>query len=236
MPVTSASPTSRPCTSGTCGSRPERGGSDPPKGHPGVREGRPRPGRPGHRRAPLGRRLLAVARSASSPRNEARTTAADRDRRTWEGQGERNPHGTAHFSSWAFKPQTALSVFEPGLTPLLRRGDLDGGPLPEPGQPPSGGGRHRGAALRRSLTGLAHGDAAPAVPHRARVRQPGPRAGRGAVAADGGERCDRSERARRQGPDARRTGHGDRAALHPSRAGRRVGAAGAGRRREPDGC
>ena len=49
---------------------------------------------------------------------EARTAAAQRDRRTWEGQGERNLHGMAHFSSWAFKPQTALSVFEPGLTPF----------------------------------------------------------------------------------------------------------------------
>jgi ABC-2 type transport system permease protein len=40
-----------------------------------------------------------------------------RDRATWENQGERNPHGVAHFASWALRPMTALSLLDPGVTP-----------------------------------------------------------------------------------------------------------------------
>lgn len=47
----------------------------------------------------------------------ARTAANERERQTWVGQGSLNPHSAAHFSSWAFKPQNALAVVEPGLTP-----------------------------------------------------------------------------------------------------------------------
>lgn len=40
-----------------------------------------------------------------------------RDRTTWEGQGARNPHSVAHFSTWALRPLTPLALLEPGVTP-----------------------------------------------------------------------------------------------------------------------
>lgn len=46
-----------------------------------------------------------------------RTVSEQQDRVTWENQGDRNPHSVAHFATWAFRPQTALSVLDPGLTP-----------------------------------------------------------------------------------------------------------------------
>lgn len=33
----------------------------------------------------------------------------------WEQQGEKNPHSAAHYGTFAFKPVTVLSVFEPGV-------------------------------------------------------------------------------------------------------------------------
>ncbi|TVQ14066.1 MAG: DUF3526 domain-containing protein, partial [Balneolaceae bacterium] len=33
----------------------------------------------------------------------------------WENQGEKNPHSAAHYGTFAFKPVTVLSVFEPGV-------------------------------------------------------------------------------------------------------------------------
>lgn len=45
-----------------------------------------------------------------------RAAAEARDRTTWEQQGERNPHGAAHFSSWALRPLTALAVLDPGIS------------------------------------------------------------------------------------------------------------------------
>jgi ABC-2 type transport system permease protein len=49
----------------------------------------------------------------------ARTEAAARDRQTWLSQAAANPHSVAHFSFYAFKPQTALSLFDPGVSPYL---------------------------------------------------------------------------------------------------------------------
>ncbi|MEM6537336.1 MAG: DUF3526 domain-containing protein [Pseudomonadota bacterium] len=46
-----------------------------------------------------------------------RIASEGKDRITWENQGERNPHSAAHFATWAFRPQTALSILEPGVTP-----------------------------------------------------------------------------------------------------------------------
>jgi ABC-2 type transport system permease protein len=46
-----------------------------------------------------------------------RTAAETLDRTTWLNQGPRNPHGAAHFSSWAFRPLSPLSLLEPGVTP-----------------------------------------------------------------------------------------------------------------------
>ncbi len=33
----------------------------------------------------------------------------------WENQGDKNPHSAAHYGTFAFKPVTVLSVFEPGV-------------------------------------------------------------------------------------------------------------------------
>lgn len=60
---------------------------------------------------------LSAQRIAVS--EEARVAAATRDRQTWLGQAAGNPHSIAHFATWAFKPHTALAVFEPGLTPYV---------------------------------------------------------------------------------------------------------------------
>jgi len=49
----------------------------------------------------------------------ARVEAQLRERQTWLNQGPANPHSAAHFSMYAFKPQTALGLFEPGLSPYL---------------------------------------------------------------------------------------------------------------------
>ncbi|MCG6116910.1 MAG: DUF3526 domain-containing protein [Aquimonas sp.] len=46
-----------------------------------------------------------------------RIATEQRDRVTWESQGERNPHSAAHFATWALRPLTALAVLEPGVTP-----------------------------------------------------------------------------------------------------------------------
>jgi len=41
--------------------------------------------------------------------------AVEQARIQWENQGEKNPHSAAHYGTFAFKPVTALSVFEPGV-------------------------------------------------------------------------------------------------------------------------
>ncbi len=44
-----------------------------------------------------------------------RAAAAADSRKTWEEQGERNPHSAAHFGVYAFKPKTPLSLIDSGL-------------------------------------------------------------------------------------------------------------------------
>lgn len=46
-----------------------------------------------------------------------RTIAEQRDRTTWEAQGARNPHGVAHFATWAIRPLTPMALLDPGVTP-----------------------------------------------------------------------------------------------------------------------
>lgn len=66
--------------------------------------------------------LIALAALATS---WARVTAYEADRsaaqaldvETWNSQGERNPHGAAHFGEWAMRPLTAMAVLDPGVTP-----------------------------------------------------------------------------------------------------------------------
>ena len=63
--------------------------------------------------------LAAIATSAArvaTYETDRRATEAS-DRATWEGQGPRNPHSAAHFSSWAFRPLSAGALLDPGVTP-----------------------------------------------------------------------------------------------------------------------
>lgn len=46
-----------------------------------------------------------------------RVATEARDRQTWLNQGERNPHGAAHFSSWAMRPLTPTALLDPGVVP-----------------------------------------------------------------------------------------------------------------------
>lgn len=41
--------------------------------------------------------------------------AGELARTQWVNQGEKNPHSAAHYGTFAFKPVTVLSVFEPGI-------------------------------------------------------------------------------------------------------------------------
>lgn len=71
--------------------------------------------------------LLAVAAVATayvhvSGYERDRTAAETRDRQTWLSQGARNPHGAAHFSSWAMRPLTTLAIVEPGIAPYAGSG------------------------------------------------------------------------------------------------------------------
>lgn len=48
--------------------------------------------------------------------DKERASAEQTDREVWLGQGERNPHSAAHFSRYAFRPSSALAVFDPGIS------------------------------------------------------------------------------------------------------------------------
>lgn len=50
----------------------------------------------------------------STVKREQAAAEAD-SRRTWEEQGERNPHSAAHFGVYAFKPKVPLSLVDSGL-------------------------------------------------------------------------------------------------------------------------
>ncbi|KAB8314782.1 DUF3526 domain-containing protein [Tolypothrix campylonemoides VB511288] len=60
---------------------------------------------------------LLLAREQVRAYERDRAVAERQDRATWLDQGERNPHGAAHFSAWAFRPLTAMALLEPGITP-----------------------------------------------------------------------------------------------------------------------
>lgn len=47
--------------------------------------------------------------------NQARQAAQASDRHDWVHQGKNNPHSSAHFARYAFRPTPALAAFEPGV-------------------------------------------------------------------------------------------------------------------------
>lgn len=63
--------------------------------------------------------LAAIVSAAAQVRayEADRRATETRDRATWEGQGARNPHSVAHFSSWALRPLSAGALLDPGVTP-----------------------------------------------------------------------------------------------------------------------
>jgi len=60
---------------------------------------------------------LALAWQQVRGYEHARVEAEEGDRRSWLAQGERNPHGAAHFANWAFRPLTAMAILDPGVGP-----------------------------------------------------------------------------------------------------------------------
>ncbi|AGP34491.1 DUF3526 domain-containing protein [Sorangium cellulosum] len=69
--------------------------------------------------------LLLLVAALASGLARARALAAEREaaveanRRQWVEQGEKNPHGAAHFGVHAFKPVSPLSFVDPGLSAYL---------------------------------------------------------------------------------------------------------------------
>lgn len=67
--------------------------------------------------AALGLTAVATSFVRVTAHETDRIATEARDRETWEAQGERNPHSVAHFATWALRPQTPLSLLDPGVTP-----------------------------------------------------------------------------------------------------------------------
>ena len=67
--------------------------------------------------AALGSTAVATSFVRVTAHETDRIATEARDRETWEAQGERNPHSVAHFATWALRPQTPLSLLDPGVTP-----------------------------------------------------------------------------------------------------------------------
>lgn len=69
--------------------------------------------------------LLLLASSLSSGINYykvesvRRNEAAEATYRQWLSQGEKNPHSAAHYGFYAYKPVTALAIFDKGLDDYL---------------------------------------------------------------------------------------------------------------------
>lgn len=55
---------------------------------------------------------LSVQRTADFTAERLAAEASDQE--VWESQGEKNPHGAAHVSRYAFKPVPGLAAFDPG--------------------------------------------------------------------------------------------------------------------------
>lgn len=49
---------------------------------------------------------------------QQRTEAAREVRRQWDNMGPSNPHGAAHFGTYAFKPAGVLAALDPGTNPV----------------------------------------------------------------------------------------------------------------------
>lgn len=69
--------------------------------------------------------LLLLVAALASGLTRARAVAAERDaaaqanRRQWVTQGDKNPHGAAHYGVHAFKPVSPLAFIDPGLSAYL---------------------------------------------------------------------------------------------------------------------
>ena len=61
--------------------------------------------------------LVGVVRSRTLRSEHAAATAIERD--NWLAQGEKNPHSAAHYGQFAFKPPSALALFDRGVDSYL---------------------------------------------------------------------------------------------------------------------
>jgi ABC-2 type transport system permease protein len=61
--------------------------------------------------------LVGVARSRTLRSEHAAATAIERG--NWLAQGEKNPHSAAHYGQFAFKPPSALALFDRGVDSYL---------------------------------------------------------------------------------------------------------------------
>lgn len=67
--------------------------------------------------------ILIVAAASGATRavraDTERAAAQQAERERWLAQGEVNPHAAAHYGTFVFAPEAALSHVDPGLTPYL---------------------------------------------------------------------------------------------------------------------
>jgi ABC-2 type transport system permease protein len=63
--------------------------------------------------------LAATSAALHGARETERRAAQTEEARVWERQGPANPHGAAHFGRYLFKPESPLSIVDPGLTRQL---------------------------------------------------------------------------------------------------------------------
>ncbi len=59
---------------------------------------------------------LFLAHQRVAGYEQDRLIAEAQDRKTWLNQGARNPHGAAHFNTWAFRPLTPAALLDPGVS------------------------------------------------------------------------------------------------------------------------
>ncbi len=63
----------------------------------------------------LGATSLCISHTQFETKEEQRELAKTGERERWVGQGSKNPHSAAHYGTYAFKPNFALSLIDPGV-------------------------------------------------------------------------------------------------------------------------
>ncbi len=63
----------------------------------------------------IGFTSIYISSNQFNEKQEKRELASDGERERWLGQGDKNPHSSAHYGTYAFKPAYALSLIDPGV-------------------------------------------------------------------------------------------------------------------------